>query len=130
MQINTNVCDLADDSFEYFNTCKSPVKWISTCLITNSPIKRDTPLWSNYTKTFRGYFISNTEELLNVQCVSKNICNAITIQTEKNTKKITSENIKDIVMWCCHFYPSIPDSIIGKLIKQFTQFSSTSECRP
>ena len=45
MKINTSICEITDDSFEYYNTCKSPIKWISTCLLTTSPNKHDPPQW-------------------------------------------------------------------------------------
>ena len=99
MQINTSVCDMTDDTFEYFNTCKSPIKWISTCLLTTSP-NNDNPPWRNYKKTFRSSHITNTEYMINIETLKNTIKNAITVIQEKTSnKKINDCTIRDVIEW-------------------------------
>ena len=124
MQINTSLCEISDDSFEYYNTCKSPIKWISTCLLTSSPNKRDPPQWYNYKKTFREHFICNGENLLNIHCVSKTIKDAITIHKEKYGNKISRQDITNTVLWCCQQNPHIKERHYDDIIKEhLTQYA-------
>jgi|UniRef100_A0A6C0BVG2 hypothetical protein len=117
MQINTS-CEMSDDSFEYFNTCKSPLKWISTCLLT-SP-SHEFPEWGNYKKTFRSHFISISEKRLIINFVKKNIENALTIHKEKYGANISEADIKSTVIWCCQQQPNLCISSQEELIKLFT----------
>ena len=117
MQINTSLCEMSDDSFEYYNTCKSPIKWISTCLLTTSPNKRDPPQWGNYKKSFREHFICNGENLLNIHCVSKTIKDAITIHKEKYGNKISRQDITNTVLWCCQQNTGIRKTSYDSILK-------------
>ena len=121
MQINISLCEMSDDSFEYYNTCKSPIKWISTCLINTSPnnASHSRPLWNNYKKTFRGHFISKGEYRLNIERVTKNIKEAMIIHKEKYGTKMSIDEIKQTIIWCCQQYPSIPTSDYETIIEQF-----------
>lgn len=119
MQINTCICcEMSDDSFEYFNTCKSPIKWISTCLL--SPPSREFPLWGNYKKTFRTHFISNSEKTLTIDIVKKNIENALTIHKEKYGANISPADIKNTAIWCCQQQPNLCLNTQLDIIKLFT----------